>query len=130
MLTSRSHCARDGDSPRRPATARERSRQARRANERLVALQREADALANQQRSLLVDLRRLEVERDLKTEQLRQIEADTQKVALELGNTGNQIDALEERNRGVTARSSKRAWSSSTSWAAPDTCACSSMHRL
>ncbi len=70
--------------------------QARRANARLVALQREADELANQQRSLLVDLRRLEVERDLKTEQLRQIQADTQKVAAELGSIGNQIDALEE----------------------------------
>jgi septal ring factor EnvC (AmiA/AmiB activator) len=71
--------------------------QARRANERLVALQREADALASQQRSLLVDLRRLEVERDLKTEQLKQTQADAQKVGLELGNTGNQIAELEER---------------------------------
>jgi septal ring factor EnvC (AmiA/AmiB activator) len=70
--------------------------QARRANERLVALQREADALARQARSLLGDLRRLEIERDLRTEQLRHIEADTQKVGLDLGNTGNQIAALEE----------------------------------
>jgi septal ring factor EnvC (AmiA/AmiB activator) len=70
--------------------------QARRANERLVALQREADVLASQQRSLLVDLRRLEVERDLRTEQLKQIAAETHKVGLELGNTGNQIAALEE----------------------------------
>ena len=70
--------------------------QARRANERMVALQREADALASQQRSLLGDLRRLEVERNLRTEQLRQAEADAQKVGIELGNTGNQIAALEE----------------------------------
>ena len=70
--------------------------QARRANERLIALQREADALAREERSLLGDLRRLEVERDLRTEQLRQIEADAQKVGLELGNTGNQIAELEE----------------------------------
>jgi septal ring factor EnvC (AmiA/AmiB activator) len=70
--------------------------QARRANERLIALQREGDALAREQRSLLGDLRRLEIERDLRTEQLKQIEADTQKVALDLGNTGNQIAALEE----------------------------------
>jgi murein hydrolase activator len=59
-------------------------------------LQREADALARQQRSLLGDLRRLEIERDLRTEQLRQIQADTQTVRLELGNTGNQIAELEE----------------------------------
>jgi septal ring factor EnvC (AmiA/AmiB activator) len=70
--------------------------QARRASERLIALQREADALAREQRSLLGDLRRLEVERDLRTEQLRQIEADTHKVGLDRGNTGNQIAALEE----------------------------------
>ena len=70
--------------------------QSRRASQRLIALQREADALARQQRSLLGDLRRLEVERDLRTEQLRQIEADAQRVAVELGNTGNQIAQLEE----------------------------------
>jgi septal ring factor EnvC (AmiA/AmiB activator) len=69
--------------------------QARRASERLVALQREADALASEQRSLLVDLRRLEVERNLKAEQLIQIEADAQQVSRELGNAGNQIDVLE-----------------------------------
>jgi murein hydrolase activator len=70
--------------------------QARRANERLIALQREADTLAREARSLLGDLRRLEIERDLRIEQLRQIEADTQKVGLDLGNTGNQIAELEE----------------------------------
>jgi septal ring factor EnvC (AmiA/AmiB activator) len=69
--------------------------QVRRASERLQALQREADALASEQRSLLVDLRRLEVERNLKAEQLRQIEAEAQQVARELVNAGNQIDALE-----------------------------------
>jgi len=70
--------------------------QAKRANERLIALQREADGLATQQRSLLVELRRLEVERDLRTEQLKQIDADAQTMALELGSIGNEIDALEE----------------------------------
>ncbi|HUP39264.1 MAG TPA: peptidoglycan DD-metalloendopeptidase family protein [Vicinamibacterales bacterium] len=75
--------------------------QARRVNERLIALQREADTLAREARSLLGDLRRLEVERDLRTEQLRQIEADTQKVGLDLGNTGNQIAALEEQTEAA-----------------------------
>ena len=81
------------------AQSTERTRvesQARRANERLVALQREADALAKEQRSLIVELRRIEIERDLKTEQLRELEADAQIVARELGNIGNRIDALEE----------------------------------
>jgi septal ring factor EnvC (AmiA/AmiB activator) len=71
--------------------------QASRANERLISLQREADALAKQQRSLLGDLRRLEVERDLRREQLRQVEGDARKVKLELGNAGNQIAELEEQ---------------------------------
>src|SRR5688572_932990 len=75
--------------------------QARRVNERLIALQREADALAREQRTLLGDLRRLEIERDLRTAQLRQMEADTQKVALDLGNTGNQIAALEEETEAA-----------------------------
>ena len=69
--------------------------QARRASQRLVALQREAADLAAQERSLLIDLRRLEIERDLKTEELKQINGDTEQVARELGTTGNQIDALE-----------------------------------
>jgi len=64
--------------------------------ERLIALQREADELASRQRTLLVELRKLEVERDLRTEQLKQIDADRRTLALELGNIGNQIDALEE----------------------------------
>jgi septal ring factor EnvC (AmiA/AmiB activator) len=79
-----------------PDRARTES-QARRASERLTALQREADALAKRQRSLLGDLRRFEVERDLRTEQLTQIEGAAQKVGRELGNTGNQIAELEER---------------------------------
>jgi murein hydrolase activator len=72
--------------------------QARRASDRLQALQREAADLATQERSLLIDLRRLEVERGLKTEQLKQIDLDTQQVARELGTIGNQIDALESQD--------------------------------
>src|SRR6187551_430513 len=47
-----------------------------RAAERIRALQRESDALASQERTILVDLRKLEVERQLKTEQLSTIERD------------------------------------------------------
>jgi septal ring factor EnvC (AmiA/AmiB activator) len=72
--------------------------QARRANERLQALQREADGLALQERSLLVELRKLEVTRDLKAEQLRQIKADTETVSRELATIGNQIDRLESQD--------------------------------
>ena len=47
---------------------------------------------------MLVDLRRLEVARDLKAEQLKQLSAETQHVGLELGTIGNQIDALESQD--------------------------------
>ncbi len=80
-----------------PDRARVQS-ETRRASERLLALQREADALAAQERSLLIDLRRLEVERDLRTEQLKQAQRDADQVAHELGTIGNEIDALESRD--------------------------------
>jgi septal ring factor EnvC (AmiA/AmiB activator) len=72
--------------------------QAQRANERLQALQREADGLASEERSLLVELRKLEVTRDLKAEQLKQINADTEQVSRELATIGNQIDGLESQD--------------------------------
>ena len=49
---------------------------AKRAGERIRVLQRESDALARQERTLLVDLRKLEVERALKVEELTVIERD------------------------------------------------------
>jgi septal ring factor EnvC (AmiA/AmiB activator) len=54
---------------------------AARASARMDALHREADQLASQERSLLGDLRRLELERQIKLEELRQL--DTQTAALE-----------------------------------------------
>src|SRR5712692_6323536 len=44
---------------------------ARRATERLQALQREADRLASAERTLIGDVRRLEIERQLKAEELK-----------------------------------------------------------
>jgi septal ring factor EnvC (AmiA/AmiB activator) len=49
---------------------------AKRAGERIRALQRQSDALAKQERTLLVELRKLEVERALKSEELTVIERD------------------------------------------------------
>src|SRR3954471_4518212 len=57
---------------------------ARRATERLQALQREADRLAAEERTLLGDLRKLEIERQLKSEELKRIDADAAKVQVEL----------------------------------------------
>lgn len=53
----------------------QRARAARTA-ERLRTLQREADALAAQQRTLLAELRRLEVERQISIERLAQLDRD------------------------------------------------------
>jgi septal ring factor EnvC (AmiA/AmiB activator) len=72
--------------------------QSRRVGERLQTLQQEADALATQERTLLTDLRRLEVERDLKTEQVKQAETDAEQLSREQGTLGNQIDALESQD--------------------------------
>ena len=47
-----------------------------RAADRIRALQRESDDLALQEQSILVELRKLEVDRELKTEQLKSIERD------------------------------------------------------
>ena len=64
----------------------------RRADERIQALQREAAELASRERTLLGDLRGLELERRMKTEELNQIE----------GNLQQATDALSEvEARGV-----------------------------
>src|SRR5215475_5777239 len=70
---------------------------ARRATERLGALQQEADALASQERTLLGDLRKLEVDRQLKTEDLRQLAADTTQVAAELSANAQRTRDLERQ---------------------------------
>src|SRR3979409_782301 len=49
---------------------------ARRAAERLQSLQREADRLATQERTLMGDLRKLEIERPLQAEELQKVDAD------------------------------------------------------
>jgi murein hydrolase activator len=68
---------------------------ARRATERLQALQREADRLASEERTVLGDLRKLEVERQLKAEELKQIDADIAGVQTELADTTARAAALQ-----------------------------------
>jgi septal ring factor EnvC (AmiA/AmiB activator) len=72
---------------------------ARRATERLQALQREADRLASEERSVLGDLRRFEIERQLKAEELKRVDADAAKVQVELDQTGARMDALQASAR-------------------------------
>ena len=69
--------------------------QARRATDRLQALQREAEALAAQETTLLSELRQLDVERDIQSEKLKQIGADLDAVMRQVTATSPRIDALE-----------------------------------
>ena len=68
---------------------------ARRATDRIRALQKEAEALVAQERSVLVELRRLEVERDLKAAELERIEADLASTSNELADIASKLAPLE-----------------------------------
>src|SRR5438093_13490419 len=88
--------------PATAAQAPERARTealARRATERLQALQREADRLALEERTLLGDLRKLEIERQLRAEQLKQVDADAARVQAELDATAARIESLAAAER-------------------------------
>src|SRR3954471_10366821 len=60
---------------------------ARRAPERLQALQHEADRLAAEERSLLNDVKKLEIERQIRAEEVKRLDADTAKLRGELDET-------------------------------------------
>ena len=67
---------------------------AKRAEDRLRTLRKEADALAAQQRTLLADLRRLELERQIAVEQLAKVERERVDVQ-------RQLDAAEAKAAGL-----------------------------
>src|SRR5437773_11428997 len=75
---------------------------ARRATERLQALQREADRLALEERTLLGDLRKLEIERQLRAEELKRVDADAAKVQKELDVTAERMATLEATDKKET----------------------------
>jgi murein hydrolase activator len=83
-----------------PAPAPDRAQAealARRAAQRIAALHREADALAAQERTVLVDLQRLEVERQLRQEELKKANAEAASTSAQLGDLGAKIRDLEQR---------------------------------
>lgn len=82
---------------RAQAPASDRQQVATRAGERLRALRAEADQLLVQERTLLVELRRLEVERQIQSERLRQLDRDRAALETELSDTTRLIDSLEQR---------------------------------
>jgi murein hydrolase activator len=75
--------------PSRPPTDR--------VAERTAALERESAALAAQSRTLLGEVRKLEVERDLRTLQARQAEESANTARRELVNVGRKLEALEKQ---------------------------------
>jgi septal ring factor EnvC (AmiA/AmiB activator) len=72
---------------------------ARRATERLQALQREADRLAAEERSILNDVRKLEIERQIRAEELKRVDADAAKVQTDLDATLARMAVLEQSSR-------------------------------
>ncbi len=68
---------------------------AKRAGDQLVALQREADRLAKDEGTLLNNLRKLEVERQIRTEELKQADAAATNVQAEIDAATEHIEELE-----------------------------------
>ena len=79
-----------------PVAARQRAAaDAARAADRIRALQREAEILAHQERTLLGELRTLEVERDLRAEEARTLDAEAAAVAARMESAAQQIASNE-----------------------------------
>ena len=75
---------------------------ARRAADRLAALQREAESLLKQERTLLAELRKLEIDREIKVEELAKIQRDTSYTREKLTATTAKTEKLQgeaERQR-------------------------------
>lgn len=70
---------------------------ARRVNERIRALQAEADRLASQARTLLGDLRQLEIQRDIAAEKVKATETSVAQAQLALQQTTDRLTALEQQ---------------------------------
>jgi septal ring factor EnvC (AmiA/AmiB activator) len=71
----------------------------RRATDRIRALIKEAEALASRERSLLDELRRLEVERDLRTEQYNQDTRELTGIERQIDESTARLTILEEKAR-------------------------------
>jgi murein hydrolase activator len=69
---------------------------AARAADRIVALRHEAEMLAAEEGTLLRDLRKLEVERDLRIEEARTLDAEAASVAARIDETTRQIGVLDQ----------------------------------
>lgn len=82
--------------PASPATAaREAQALSQRAAERVAALERESEDLATHEQTLLTELRKLEVDRQLKSQQLAQVQADRATVTRQLADTAARASQLQ-----------------------------------
>jgi murein hydrolase activator len=91
------------------ATARQAAEaQARRAADRLAALHKESEALAKQERTLLAELRKLEIDREIKVEEIAKIQRDTRDVQAKLAAATRRSEELagaaEQQRPDVEAR--------------------------
>lgn len=73
--------------------------QTRRVRERIRALQRESEALAARERTLLGDLRQLEIDRDLRREEHDLVAGDLARIVRELDALGVKMTALQNEAR-------------------------------
>ena len=69
----------------------------KRVNDRLQTLRKEADDLASREKSLLVELRRLEVERDIRAEIQKDAQSALASATQDLADTTAHLDSLERR---------------------------------
>ena len=66
----------------------------RRATQRLAILQRESDALATQERTLLVELRKLELDRQIKAAKLAEVDRESAQVQAQLADAETRASTL------------------------------------
>ncbi len=78
-----------------PADRAQAEALAKRAAERMAALQKEAESLARQEQTLIVELRTLEVDRQIKTEQLSAVERESAGVRQQLTAASARATALQ-----------------------------------
>jgi septal ring factor EnvC (AmiA/AmiB activator) len=78
-----------------PARGKRPQTPAERASERIRQLQREAEALVAQESQLLVELRKLEIERQIKVEEVTSIERQQKETAHKLEDAAARADALQ-----------------------------------
>jgi murein hydrolase activator len=81
---------------------------AARAADRIIALRHEAEILAAEERTLLGDLRKLEIERDVRVEEARRLDAEAASVTARIDEATRQIGVLDQAIRAARPSLSAR----------------------